>query len=252
MEENIETNEKNKAQDLNEMNENQRNTKEQIARNFPLILSLMMLVSVGIGLGVGFLIWGYEPPIEIAPLDIPEDAQRYEFSYKEGTPIKGDEDAPILMIEFTDFECPYCLKFNQEVYPLLTKNYDKELKYVFIPFPLDSIHPNAMNASLAAMCADDQGAFWEYRDLVFNAEEGYSKDAFLNYADQLKLDLDQFSGCIDDETYRELIEENIQRAMELGVASTPTFLINGLPVMGAQPYELFAGVIEAELLSSEK
>ena len=237
--------------DNNELSESQSNNQEKISKNFPLILTLMMIISVGIGIGVGFLIWGYEAPIEIAPLDIPEDAQRYEFSYLEGTPVNGENDAPILMIEFTDFECPYCLKFNQEVYPLLTKNYKNDLQYVFIPFPLDSIHPNAMNASLASMCANDQNAFWEYRDLAFNAEEGYSREAFISYADQLNLDTELFSDCIDNETHRELIEENIQRALDLGVTSTPTFLINGLPVMGAQPYELFAGVIESELLKTE-
>jgi protein-disulfide isomerase len=248
MEEKIEINKTNEI----DLDQNESNNKEQIIRNFPLILSIIMLISVGIGIGVGFLIWGYEPPIEIAPLDIPEDAQRYEFSYLEGTPVRGEADAPILMIEFTDFECPYCLKFNQEVYPLLTKNYKNDLQYVFIPFPLDSIHPNAMNASLASMCANDQNAFWEYRDLAFTADEGYTNEAFISYADQLNLDTDLFSTCLDEETHRELIEENIQRAIDLGVASTPTFLINGLPVMGAQPYELFAGVIEAELLSVEK
>ena len=238
-------------QEVEEIQEEQFASMDKIGKNFPLILTIVTLVSVGIGLGVGFLLWGYVPPVQIAPVEIPEDAQRYTIDYVAGTPEFGNEDAPILLIEFTDFECVYCQNFNRETFSLLEENYKNDLHYVFIPFPLDSIHPNAMNASLASMCANDQDAFWDYRYLAFDAKEGYSKEAFVGYAEELSLDIGLFSTCLDEEPHRELIEENIQRALDLGVASTPTFLINGLPVMGAQPYELFAGVIETELLFVE-
>lgn len=238
--------------ETNEIVAENKTLAEKIQINFPLFITMVAVVSIAVGLGIGFLVWGYEAPVQIAPVDIPEDAQRYVFDYLEGTPEFGDKEAAILMIEFTDFECVYCQKYNNEVFPLIEKNYKKDLLYVFIPYPLDTIHPNAMNASLASMCAQDQDAFWDYRSLAFSAEEGYSTDAFISYANQLNLDEEQFNTCLEEEPYLELLEENISRAMALGVTSTPTFLINGLPVMGAQPFELFAGIIEAEILAANQ
>lgn len=176
-------------------------------------------------------------PPQVNRYDIPEDDD----------PSIGPEDAPITMIEFSDYECPYCTKWHDEVWPLLQENYSDKLRLVYRDFPLTSIHGNAAKAAEAANCAGEQDSYWEFHDKLLSGQRKLSKDTYLEYAADLDLDEDDFEQCLESGRYTEEVEADLNFAVELGVRSTPTFFLNGIAIVGAQPYEVFEDVIEKEL-----
>ena len=113
--------------------------------------------------------------------------------------------------------------------------------------PLTSIHPEAFPAAVASLCADEQGAFWPYHDKLFSDELGLSRDAYIQYAADLELDGEAFEACLDSGKFDDFIQEDMDFSLNLGVRSTPTFFINGLAVVGAQPLDVFKQVIDKEL-----
>jgi protein-disulfide isomerase len=125
--------------------------------------------------------------------------------------------------------------------------YGDQVRFVYRDFPLDSIHANARPAAEAANCANEQGVFWDYHDKLFSMELGLSPDAYQEYASQLDLDEEAFQECIESGRYQQEVQSDFEFAANLGVRSTPTFFINGIAVVGAQPFEIFQQVIEREL-----
>ena len=113
--------------------------------------------------------------------------------------------------------------------------------------PLTSIHPEAFPAAVASLCADEQGVFWPYHDKLFSDELGLSRDAYIQYAADLELDGEAFEACLDSGKFDDFIQEDMDFSLNLGVRSTPTFFINGLAVVGAQPLDVFKQVIDKEL-----
>lgn len=235
-------------------------------------VSVLIPIAFALGLGIGFLTWGRgnqpqvayqgaEPQTDgaaVAEAEIAEieeepvaTPQRIDISIEDNDPVRGPEDAPITIIEFSDYECPYCQRYNQEVASRLLKEYEGQIRYIFKDFPLTNVHPNALPAAAAALCAHEQESFWEYHDLLFSMKEGLSSDALLSYAETLELDTESFTQCVGEERYNDEVLADLEFAANLGVRSTPTFLINGLPVIGAQPYEVFAQVIDQELNGGE-
>lgn len=172
---------------------------------------------------------------------------RHEVEIGEQDPSFGPADAAITIVEFTDFECPFCQRHFEQVYPQLLEAYDGQFRYVSKDFPLTSIHPNAVSAAMAAQCAHEQDAYWPYHDLLFQGGLGFSRSSYDSYAEQLELNLEQFAACLDEERYLEGIEADMAEAIAIGFNSTPTFLINGLALVGAQPYEIFEAIIDYEL-----
>jgi len=158
----------------------------------------------------------------------------------------GPPDAPITIIEFSDYECPFCRRWFSEVFLRLRQDYPDTVRVVFRDFPLSSLHPNAVQAAEAANCAGDQGVYWEFHDLLFRGSD-LGEQVYLDYAAQLKLDLPQFQSCLESRKFKDEVMADYQYAAALGVRSTPTFFINGIPIIGAQPYEVFREVIEKEL-----
>jgi protein-disulfide isomerase len=171
---------------------------------------------------------------------------RYEIPVDDD-PMLGLSDAPITIVEFSDYECPYCRRWHTDVYPSLLETYGDQIRFVYRDFPLESIHANAKPAAEAANCAYEQGAFWEYHDKLFGMQLGLSSQAYQEYASQLELDEAAFQECIESGRYQEEVQSDFEFAANLGVRSTPTFFINGIAVVGAQPFEVFQEVIEREL-----
>lgn len=173
--------------------------------------------------------------------------RRYEITIEDNDPINGPEDAPITIIEFADFECPFCQRHFSHVYPRLQAEYPDLIRYVYKDFPLISIHPNALPAALAAQCALEQDAFWPFHDLLFSGRLGLSRASYEEYASELELDTEAFAACLDEERYLEAVQADSSQAQGIGVSSTPTFFVNGIGVIGAQPFEVFAQIIDYEL-----
>lgn len=177
---------------------------------------------------------------------------RVENISVDGDPVLGDSDAPVTIVEFSDYQCPYCQRFFLETYPSLKSEYiDTGLvKVVFKDFPL-SIHADAQLASEAALCARDQGddeTYFEYHDAIFLGDtSSLDRDVLSAYAGALGLNLDTFNSCLDSGKYTTEVEEDLEYGISLGVTGTPAFFINGLMVEGAQPFSVFEKVIESEL-----
>jgi protein-disulfide isomerase len=131
------------------------------------------------------------------------------------------------------------------MYPLLDA-YEGQVQFVFRDYPI--LGPDTVQSALAAECADDQGQFWAFHDRLY-ADQILTRDAFLQHATELEMDVDTFTTCLDDAVHQEEIEADYVAASQLGVSGTPTFFINGKILVGAQPYNSFVAAIEAELTS---
>jgi protein-disulfide isomerase len=177
-------------------------------------------------------------------------------------PIKGDPDAPVTIVEFSDFQCPFCARFFQQTLPLIEENYIEtgKVKLVYRDLPLASIHPNAIPSHIAAECADDQGKFWEYLDILFENQSLWNrlgldelKNIFKQYADDLELDAVSYDSCLDSSYIVDEINDDLVAARALGATGTPTFFIGTekdgyTKITGAQPFAVFQKNIE-DLLS---
>lgn len=159
----------------------------------------------------------------------------------------GDNDAPVIIVEYTDYQCPYCNRHAMETLPrLISEMIDAgRVRYIVKDFPLDSIHPEARSAAVAARCAAEQGAYWAMHDELFARQDEWgglgegATDVYSTIATELSLDSEAFAACLADGRYDAVIQANQDEGVALGVQGTPAFFINGFPISGAQPFELF-------------
>lgn len=170
-------------------------------------------------------------------------------------PSLGDPNAPVTIEVFSDFQCPYCARFALETFPLIRENYidSGQVRFVFRDFPLPG-HEQADEASLAANCAGEQGQFWAMHDTLFEKQGEWSGNPqavslFQSYAQSLGLDTSAFSTCADSGKYYSEIENDLREGIDMGVTGTPTFFLNGQPLVGAYPFSEFQRIIEEKLAS---
>ncbi len=166
----------------------------------------------------------------------------------EGDPFIGPEDAPITIVEFGDFRCGYCRRHFQETFEPLLAAYEGEVRYVFRDYPI--LSQESLVAALGAECAHDQDAFWEFHDRVYDNQNVLTREQFISYATDLGLDVATFTTCLDEQQHLEEVVQDYQDGQTLGVGGTPTFFINGKPLIGAQPYAQFQLRIDAELAAA--
>jgi protein-disulfide isomerase len=159
--------------------------------------------------------------------------------------VKGPANAPVTIIEFSEFQCPFCSRVNPTI-DTLRKDYPKDVRVVFKHNPL-SFHKDAPLASEAAMAAGDQGKFWEYHDILFKNQKALKRDQLEGYAQQLNLDMQKFKGALDSGKFKKQVAEDQALANKLGARGTPNFFINGQKLVGAKPVSAFKEVIDAEL-----
>jgi protein-disulfide isomerase len=166
----------------------------------------------------------------------------------DGAPIRGAADAPVTVVEFSDFECPFCKQTNPTLKQLLER-YPGKVRLAYRDFPLDSIHPQARRAAEAARCAHDQGKFWEYHDVLFTESPQLAIEDLRRYAGQVGLDVTKFESCLAAGVHKAAVQRDLDEGNRLGITGTPAFFINGRSLTGAQPLEAFARLIEQELAS---
>jgi len=188
-------------------------------------------------------------PSQPSPQAAPQPPSRQSIDLDDD-PVLGDENAPVTIVSFEDFQCPFCKRSFDQTFPQLKKEYidTGKVKYVYRDFPL-SFHPEAQPAAEAAECADEQGKFWEMHDLIFQNQAIMSNSAYKQWAEQLGLDTAQFNDCLDSGKYRQEVQSDSNYGSQVGVSGTPTFFINGIRLVGAQPFEAFKQIIDAELNS---
>ena len=223
--------------------------------------SVLVVLAFSAGVLVGYAAWGRAPvatqttvsqpavQLPVAQAPVPTQASQY-VRYDvpaEGFPNIGPADAPITIVEFSDFQCPFCKRFRDETFDALLAAYPDQIRFVYRHLPLTSIHPEAFPAAEASMCANDQNSFWPYHDAIFANQQNMGQELFLQIAGDLGLDMTAFQDCLASQKYREQIQADADLALSLGVNATPTFFINGLAIVGAQPLEAFKQVIDQEL-----
>ena len=171
-------------------------------------------------------------------------------------PVLGDENAPVTLVEFSDFECPFCEALFTDTLPQIKKDYidTGKAKLYYRHYPLTSIHPNAQIAAEASECANDQGQFWNYHDLLFGNQQEWaalSGDAvnskLVEYATSLGIDSGSFQECLTSGKFTDNVNKDLNDGMSAGVDGTPATFINGYLLVGAVPYEQFKAQIDAQL-----
>ncbi|MBD3361759.1 thioredoxin domain-containing protein [Candidatus Woesearchaeota archaeon] len=157
-------------------------------------------------------------------------------------PFLGEEDAPIEMIVFDDFQCPFCARFEQQSFQDIKKEYidTGKVKFIYMHFPL-GFHSMAAPAAEASECAKDQGKFWEYHDLIFENQGSLNEANLIKWAEELELDMDKFNTCYESGKYTEQVQAEMQLGQSAGIKGTPSFLINGKLAVGALPMDDYRG-----------
>ncbi len=205
-------------------------------------MPLMLLL----GLILGFLLWGKDE-IQTVFAKYAQPTGRFENLDLSGRPTLGQDDAPVTLIEFGDYECPYCQVWHAEVLPLIRQKYRDQVRLVYVDFPLTEIHAQAFLAAEAAHCAGAQGHYWPFHDALFTRQAELGQALYPTLAKELALDPAALTACLEAGTYAERVRQGILTAYDLGFNGTPAFVINGQPLVGAQPFEVFQQIIEQEL-----
>jgi protein-disulfide isomerase len=192
-----------------------------------------------------------------APQPAAPPPARVESISLDGAITKGKQDAPVKMVEFSDFQCPFCKRHFDETLEQIEKEYVStgKVQYVYKHYPLD-FHPNAKPAAVAAECANEQGKFWEYHDVLFEKQTQWetqdanaSATTFKTFATGLKLDMNKFNSCLDSNKYVEKVDKELQEGSTYGVSGTPTFYIGNeqegyTQIVGAQPFTTIRQTID--------
>jgi protein-disulfide isomerase len=223
--------------------------------------AVLTVLAFAAGILLGYVVWGMDSPgatllsaqtasqagdpVVEAPVTQQPQYTRYDIP-TENFYALGPADAPITIVEFSDFECPFCRRWHAEVYKPLLAAYPGKIRLVYRNLPLTSIHPDALAAAEAAMCAGEQDVYWKYHDKLFSSES-LGNSVYLQYAQDLGLNMTTFKACLSDHKYQKAIETDSDFAINLGIRSTPTFFINGLAMVGAQPLDVFKQLIDKEL-----
>jgi protein-disulfide isomerase len=220
--------------------------------------SALTVLAFAAGVLLGYAAWGMDSAgtaapsadqpsgtVVEAPVTQQPDYKRYDIPTG-GAYAIGPADAPITIVEFSDYQCPFCRRWHDEVYEPLLNAYPGKIRLVYRHLPLTSIHPDAFSAAEAAMCAGEQDAFWQFHEKLFSSES-LGSNTYIQYAQDLGLNMNTFETCLSDGKYQQAVEADSDFAINLGIRSTPTFFVNGLAIVGAQPLEVFQQVIDKEL-----
>ena len=205
----------------------------------------------------GAVFYSNQSPSNQTANPIGEPSGKVEVS-ADDDPFLGPENAKVTLIEFSDFQCPFCRTFWRETFGQIKSEYidsGKSVRFVYRDFPLTSIHPLAQKYSEAGECAEDQNRYWQMHDKIFQEQEKLGKGTIASYtvsdikkwAQELDLNTLEFNQCLDSGKYESEVEQDFNDGREAGVNGTPTFFINGIPLVGSQPFENFKAIIDKEL-----
>src|SRR5512140_1135217 len=222
-----------------------RPSKLRRKSNSPYLLIFTGIAFI-LGLSAGYLIWGSNPA---AVAGAGQQIRRVSVT-TDGDPSIGPEDAPVTIIEFSDYQCPYCAQWYQQVYQQLMASYPGQIRFVYRDNPLPS-HAEALPAAEAAQCAGEQGAYWKFHDALFSGQYGLSRTAYEQYAADLGLNTSAFTECLESRRFQAEVKADAADAAKAGINSTPSFVINGRLLIGALPFADFKAVIDEELAANQ-
>ncbi len=174
-----------------------------------------------------------------------EDEGADRFALVDDDPFLGDEDAPVVIVEFSDFFCGYCKRHFDQTFTPLLENYGKHIRYVYRDFA--RLTEESTPAAVAAQCAFEQQKFWDFRAEFFESQGSLGRDFYLSTAEKFELDIEKYTACLDENRYLDEVEIDGLDGQLAGVRGTPGFFINGQILSGAQPYNIFERMIQREL-----
>jgi protein-disulfide isomerase len=181
-----------------------------------------------------------------ANVEILLEPMRFEAKVAADHPVRGGgPKAPITLIEYTDFQCPFCIRVQPTLAQIMER-YGDSVRHVFKHLPLP-MHPQARLGAEASLCAGAQGKFWEMHDWLFANKDKIARDSLVTEATALGLNAEAFAACLDSNTFGARVDEDMSEARSFGITGTPGFLINGIAIRGAMPFEEFARTIDSEL-----
>jgi len=230
-------------------------TNQNISKNFFLKLPLRIVIIVLLGFFVAMGIYlnkGENLPATISPIPVSNEEDDKiiddeKTTVSTGNNIKGNPDASITIIEFSDFECPFCKKFHIILNQILDE-YPHEVNWVYRHLP-SNFHPEARLAAEASECAAEQGKFWEFAEKLFENQVELGKSLYQESAADLKLNMEQFNSCLSSRKYEDKVEADYQDAIKMEIQEIPASLVNGELVLGAVPYETLKTIVEQALSS---
>jgi len=164
---------------------------------------------------------------------------------------KGPEDAKVTIVEFSEYQCPFCKRYVDQAYVEIMKNYGEQIRYVFRDFPLQ-FHQHAQITAEAARCAGDQDQYWPYHDKLFSDQDKWlsqedAKEVLVGFSGELGLDQGAFKECLTSGKFTQAVKDDLALGQKVGVQGTPSFFVNGQMLVGAQPYSAFEALIKQEL-----
>ena len=163
--------------------------------------------------------------------------------------VRGPAEAPVTLMVFSDYQCPYCIRAEPVLAEVLER-YPDRVRLIHRHFPLDSLHPFARSAAEAAMCADEQGRFWDFHDAIFARKGRLEKGTFEEIARKLGLDMEAFGTCVEERRYKDYVEADSIAGQKAGVTGTPAFFVNGIALKGARTADELSRIIDSELARS--
>ena len=178
------------------------------------------------------------------------DPPRQQIETSAADRSQGPADAPVVIVEFSDFECPYCKQATDTMAALIAR-YPDRIRFVYKDFPLPS-HPHAFKAAEAGHCAHEQEQFWPFHDKLFAAQDALDVESLKAYAGELGLDADAFAACLDDGRHAQSVNAEMAAGRRYGASSTPTLYVNGRPVFGALPLDVFDEIVREELAAAAR
>ncbi len=214
-------------------------------------ISLGIITGFALAVACIWLIWEFSLDETYIKVNSDNPTEKFDFEGFDITnrPTLGDPGAVVTVVELTDYECPFCKRYNQDVLPRILAEYGDRIRYVAVNFPLIHIHPSAFSASMACECAHQQERFWQYRRELFASGNGLKLDNLLFIANQIGLDMLKFQTCLESSDIKSIVERDILIAESLGVTGTPTFFINDKLLVGSRPFGSFKVLIDSELES---
>jgi protein-disulfide isomerase len=223
------------------------------SRHWLVGLGLVAVLALGFGLattlskGVGISADETDRSTAVQPRRNREPVRAAPDFAGDARPSRGPQDAPVTVVEFTDYQCPFCARHYQLTYPRLLQEYGDRIQYVVRNFPIVQNHPHAAKVAEAAECAFDQGRFWQYHDRLFENSSGLDNESLKHYARALGLDSSRFDLCLDSGEKSRIVARDLKDGRRYGVRGTPTFFINGRILIGAQPFPVLQEYIERAL-----
>lgn len=185
-------------------------------------------------------------PTPSAPTPPPPSGTPVKITITDADRIRGNKNAPITIVEYSDFQCPFCTRFHATMQQVM-ENYPNKVRWVYRHFPLDAIHPFARKAAEASECAGDQGKFWEYADKLVENYQSINTELFPKLAKDLKLNISTFNSCLSSGKFASKVSSDLAEGQKSGVRGTPGSFINGQNVKGAVPYSTIKATIDSLL-----